>query len=180
MLMKNESILFNFGSFFAKPKLWPLSPLFITRYFREQLQEMIRQWFIECRDQSGKFPDYPSEEDGGSAKLFTEKTPEELEAELKAKEAEKEAKGKKGKKDKKEKKEKKGRVINLEYISKFTKEKRRKRKVLHSMIKTLVISPLHETIERKWTNHWIFIIIEARLKFQIKYFMLEKFKHVFR
>ena len=110
---------------------------------------MIRQWFIECRDQSGKFPDYPSEEDGGSAKLFTEKTPEELEAELKAKEAEKEAKGKKGKKDKKEKKEKKGRVINLEYISKFTKEKRRKRKVLHSMIKTLVISPLHETIERK-------------------------------
>merc|ERR1712106_990595 len=78
-------------------------------YIREQLQEMIRQWFIECRDNSGKFPDYPSEEDGGSAKLFTEKTPEELEAELKAKEAEKEAKGKKGKgKDKKEKKEKKG------------------------------------------------------------------------
>lgn len=71
---------------------------------------MIRQWFIECRDNSGKFPDYPSVEDGGSAKLFTEKTPEELEAELKAKEAEKEAKGKKGKKDKKEKKEKKGMI----------------------------------------------------------------------
>ena len=72
---------------------------------------MIRQWFIECRDNSGKFPDYPSAEDGGSAKLFTEKTPEELEAELKAKEAEKEAKGKKGKKDKKEKKEKKGKIF---------------------------------------------------------------------
>jgi len=80
-------------------------------YIREQLQDMIRQWFIECRDNSGKFPDYPSEEDGGSAKLFTEKTPEELEAELAEKEAAKEAKGKKGKggkKDKKEKKEKKG------------------------------------------------------------------------
>merc|ERR1711962_1418098 len=78
---------------------------------REQLQDMIRQWFIECRDNSGKFPDYPSEEDGGSAKLFTEKTPEELEAELAEKEAAKEAKGKKGKggkKDKKEKKDKKG------------------------------------------------------------------------
>ena len=37
---------------------------------------MIRQWFVECRDNSGKFPDYPTEEEGGSAKLFTEKTPE--------------------------------------------------------------------------------------------------------
>ena len=77
---------------------------------REQLQEQIRQWFIECRDNSGKFPDYPSEEDGGSAKLFVKKTPEEIEAELAEKEAAKDAKGKKGKKgkDKKEKKGKKG------------------------------------------------------------------------
>ena len=75
---------------------------------REELQDMIRQWFIECRDNSGKFPDYPSEEEGGSAKLFTEKTPEELEAELAAKEEAKDKKGKKGKKgkDKKEKKDK--------------------------------------------------------------------------
>ena len=87
---------------------------------------MIRQWFIECRDQSGKFPDYPSEEDGGSAKLFTEKTPEELEAELKSKEAEKEAKGKKGKKDKKEKKEKKGRVTNMDYNQHLPRKKEEK------------------------------------------------------
>jgi len=76
---------------------------------REELQDMIRQWFIECRDNSGKFPDYPSEEEGGSAKLFTEKTPEELEAELAAKEEAKDKKGKKGKgkgKDKKDKKAK--------------------------------------------------------------------------
>merc|ERR1712130_598473 len=51
--------------------------------------------------------DYPSEEDGGSAKLFVKKTPEEIEAELAEKEAAKDAKGKKGKKGK-EKKEKKG------------------------------------------------------------------------
>ena len=78
---------------------------------KEELADQIRQWFIECRDNSGKFPDYPDEEDGGSAKLFVNKTPEEIEAEIKAKEEAKEAKGKKGKKggkDKKEKKAKKG------------------------------------------------------------------------
>jgi len=75
---------------------------------REELQDQIRQWFIECRDNSGKFPDYPSVEDGGSAKLFVKKTPSEIEAEIAEKEAKKEAKGKKGKKGKKDKKEKKG------------------------------------------------------------------------
>ncbi|KAK6482945.1 dynein regulatory complex protein 11 isoform X1 [Huso huso] len=76
---------------------------------KESLQEQIRQWFIECHDATGKFPDYPDEEDGGSAAIFAEKTPEQVAAELAAKEEEKEKKKKsKGKKDKKSgKKEKK-------------------------------------------------------------------------
>uniref|UniRef100_A0A670XMD7 IQ motif containing with AAA domain 1 n=1 Tax=Pseudonaja textilis TaxID=8673 RepID=A0A670XMD7_PSETE len=46
---------------------------------KETLQDQIRQWFIECRHITGKFPDYPDEEQGGSAVLFSEKTPEEVE-----------------------------------------------------------------------------------------------------
>ena len=37
------------------------------------------------RDASGKFPDYPAEEEGGSGAIFKEKDPAEIEAELKAK-----------------------------------------------------------------------------------------------
>jgi hypothetical protein len=36
-------------------------------------------------DASGKFPEYPAEDEGGSALIFKEKDPAELEAELKAK-----------------------------------------------------------------------------------------------
>ncbi|CAH8522754.1 unnamed protein product [Heterobilharzia americana] len=53
---------------------------------RETMQDEIRQWFIECRDATGKFPDYPEEDEGGSAVIFKEKTPEELERELQEKE----------------------------------------------------------------------------------------------
>uniref|UniRef100_A0A8C1YFC3 IQ motif containing with AAA domain 1 n=1 Tax=Cyprinus carpio TaxID=7962 RepID=A0A8C1YFC3_CYPCA len=42
---------------------------------KESLQEQIRQWFIECRDATGKFPDFPSPEVGGSASIFAQKTP---------------------------------------------------------------------------------------------------------
>uniref|UniRef100_A0A8C4TDS3 IQ motif containing with AAA domain 1 n=1 Tax=Erpetoichthys calabaricus TaxID=27687 RepID=A0A8C4TDS3_ERPCA len=45
---------------------------------KESLQEQIRQWFIECRNATGKFPDYPDEDDGGSAVIFAEKTPEQV------------------------------------------------------------------------------------------------------
>lgn len=77
---------------------------------KETMMDQIRQWFIECRDATGKFPEYPADDEGGSAAIFKEKDPAELEAELKAKEEGKD-KGKKGKKEKgkkKEKKEKKG------------------------------------------------------------------------
>ncbi|KAG5445315.1 Dynein regulatory complex protein 11 [Clonorchis sinensis] len=53
---------------------------------REMMQDQIRQWFVECRDATGKFPDYPDEDAGGSAAVFREKKPEELEQELKEKE----------------------------------------------------------------------------------------------
>ncbi|VDP89205.1 unnamed protein product [Echinostoma caproni] len=52
---------------------------------REAMQDQIRQWFVECRDATGRFPDYPEENEGGSAAIFKEKTPEELERELKEK-----------------------------------------------------------------------------------------------
>ncbi|KAJ8350527.1 hypothetical protein SKAU_G00256570 [Synaphobranchus kaupii] len=78
---------------------------------QQTLQEQIRQWFIECRDATGKFPDYPSVDDGGSLVIFAQKTPEQLAAELAAKEEEKEKrkkkKGEKGKSSGKEGKEKK-------------------------------------------------------------------------
>jgi len=37
-----------------------------------------------CRDAVGKFPDYPTEEEGGSLMIFKEKDPAEVEAALKA------------------------------------------------------------------------------------------------
>merc|ERR1712157_356042 len=61
---------------------------------KETMQDQIRQWFIECRDATGKFPDYPTEEEGGSAAIFKEKDPAEVEAELKAKDDEDGGKGK--------------------------------------------------------------------------------------
>ncbi|XP_039221667.1 IQ and AAA domain-containing protein 1-like [Crotalus tigris] len=51
-------------------------------HLREQLREQLRQWFIECRDLTGRFPDYPEEEIGGCLVLFAQKTPEEVRAEL--------------------------------------------------------------------------------------------------
>ncbi|XP_069841302.1 dynein regulatory complex protein 11 isoform X2 [Dendropsophus ebraccatus] len=76
---------------------------------KETLQDQIRQWFIECRHATGKFPDFPDEEDGGSKAIFAQKTPEQVAAELAAKEEAKDKKKKeKGKKEgkKKGKKEK--------------------------------------------------------------------------
>jgi len=69
---------------------------------KEQMQDQIRQWFIECRDATGKFPEYPTEDEGGSAAIFTQKDPAQVEEELRKKEEEKGKK--KGKKDKKRQK----------------------------------------------------------------------------
>ncbi|VDP64748.1 unnamed protein product [Schistosoma mattheei] len=57
---------------------------------------------VFTRDATGKFPDYPDEDEGGSALIFKEKTPEELERELREKdEASQKSKGKNSGKSKK-------------------------------------------------------------------------------
>ncbi|XP_036622683.1 dynein regulatory complex protein 11 [Trichosurus vulpecula] len=76
---------------------------------RESLQDQIRHWFIECRNMTGTFPDYPKEEEGGSAIIFSERTPQQVVQDIIASEEEegmKKAKKKEAKEDK-EKKEKK-------------------------------------------------------------------------
>ncbi|XP_056132113.1 dynein regulatory complex protein 11 isoform X2 [Lampris incognitus] len=72
---------------------------------RDSMKDQIQQWFIECRDNTGSFPDYPSEEDGGSALIFMEKTPQQLMEEITRKEEE-EANKKLKEKEEKEKKNK--------------------------------------------------------------------------
>ncbi|KAJ8279351.1 hypothetical protein COCON_G00064170 [Conger conger] len=69
---------------------------------KETMKDQIRQWFIECHDATGNFPDYPEAEDGGSALIFSDKTPQQLIDELADKEEEdiKKPKVKDEKKDK--------------------------------------------------------------------------------
>ncbi|KAM4548926.1 dynein regulatory complex protein 11 [Odontesthes bonariensis] len=67
------------------------------------MKSQIRQWFFECRNITGAFPDYPDEEDGGSALIFAEKSPQQLLEEIAAKEEEDSNSKSKGKEEKKEK-----------------------------------------------------------------------------
>ncbi|NXE76127.1 DRC11 protein, partial [Cochlearius cochlearius] len=74
---------------------------------KETLQDQISQCFIECRHIIGKFPDYPTEEAGGSMAILSQRTPEQVAAELAAKkEMALQKKSQKGKKEKEEGKEK--------------------------------------------------------------------------
>ncbi|KAM9849670.1 dynein regulatory complex protein 11-like [Aulostomus maculatus] len=52
---------------------------------KNTMKEQIRQWFWECRDATGLFPDYPDKEKGGSTLIFSEKTRQQLMEELAAK-----------------------------------------------------------------------------------------------
>uniref|UniRef100_A0A3Q3H341 Zgc:153738 n=1 Tax=Kryptolebias marmoratus TaxID=37003 RepID=A0A3Q3H341_KRYMA len=65
----------------------------------KNMKSQIRQWFFECRNATGAFPDYPDKEDGGSAFIFTEKSPQQLMVEIAAKEEEKKEKKKEGKEE---------------------------------------------------------------------------------
>ncbi|NXL12302.1 DRC11 protein, partial [Mesembrinibis cayennensis] len=88
---------------------------------KETLQDQIGQCFIECRHIIGKFPDYPTEEAGGSMAILSQKTPEQVAAELAAKKdmalQKKAQKGKKEQEGKEKMKEKKpqktGKKVNL-------------------------------------------------------------------
>ncbi|XP_062854919.1 dynein regulatory complex protein 11 [Trichomycterus rosablanca] len=75
---------------------------------KETMKDQIRQWFIECHDATGSFPDYPDEEDGGSALIFAEKTPEQMMKELAAQEEEEANKKPKGKEEPSKKGKEKG------------------------------------------------------------------------
>ncbi|KAM3619184.1 uncharacterized protein V6R79_004288 [Siganus canaliculatus] len=78
---------------------------------RKTMKDQIRQWYIECRDATGSFPDYPDAEDGGSALIFAEKEPQQLVEEIAAKEENDSDTKSKGKEEKKEKgKKEKGNV----------------------------------------------------------------------
>ncbi|XP_045693735.1 IQ and AAA domain-containing protein 1-like [Phyllostomus hastatus] len=74
-------------------------------YIKEEIQEQIRQWFIECHALTGRFPDFPEESLGGSHLIFSDKTPEEvkMELEMQAQESRKKDQDKKKEKEKKEK-----------------------------------------------------------------------------
>ncbi|XP_072101434.1 dynein regulatory complex protein 11-like, partial [Mobula birostris] len=87
---------------------------------KETLRDQIRNWFIECYNSTGKFPDFPSVEQGGSEIIFTEKTPEQLLAEMaaEAEEKERQAANKRSKKETVPQ-EKKGAEPKPEGISKF-------------------------------------------------------------
>ncbi|NXJ42449.1 DRC11 protein, partial [Ciconia maguari] len=90
---------------FVKDKLRETEGLNI----KETLQDQISQCFMECRHIIGKFPDYPTEEAGGSMAILSQKTPEQVAAELAAKEEMAlQKKAQKGKKEKEEKEKAKG------------------------------------------------------------------------
>ncbi|XP_036865628.2 dynein regulatory complex protein 11 isoform X2 [Manis javanica] len=86
---------------------------------QENLQDQIRRWFIECRNLTGTFPDYPKVEEGGSAIIFSHKTPQQVIEDIIANQEEEE----KGKKKKEEKKPKKAKTSQEK---KGTKEKNKK------------------------------------------------------
>uniref|UniRef100_UPI001658F179 dynein regulatory complex protein 11 n=1 Tax=Halichoerus grypus TaxID=9711 RepID=UPI001658F179 len=77
---------------------------------KENLQDQIRHWFIECRNLTGTFPEYPNVEEGGSAIIFSNKTPQQVTEDIIANQEEEEKNKKKNKKKatkpKKPKKEK--------------------------------------------------------------------------
>ncbi|XP_036375389.1 dynein regulatory complex protein 11-like [Megalops cyprinoides] len=69
---------------------------------RDTMKAQIRQWIAECHDATGAFPDYPEQEEGGSALIFVEKTPQQVadeQAAMEEVEASKESKEQAAKKD---------------------------------------------------------------------------------
>ncbi|KAF6714686.1 IQ and AAA domain-containing protein 1 [Oryzias melastigma] len=67
------------------------------------LKSQVRQWFFDSRNATGSFPDYPDEEDGGSAFIFDEKSPQQVLEEIVAKEEEDSSNKPRGKEEQKEK-----------------------------------------------------------------------------
>ncbi|XP_011728118.2 IQ and AAA domain-containing protein 1-like isoform X1 [Macaca nemestrina] len=117
---------------------------------KEKMKEQIRQWFIECHDLTGRFPDYPDASSGGSYSIFADKTPEQVRMELEMqvqenKKKEQEKRKEKGK-DEKKKKKKKG------------KEEKSKKGEVDAVLQVLpskcipMISAGHEEYLNTWKN----------------------------
>ncbi|XP_066201272.1 dynein regulatory complex protein 11 isoform X1 [Saccopteryx leptura] len=85
---------------------------------QETLRDQIRRWFIECRNLTGNFPEYPEADEGGSAIIFSNKTLQQVIDDIIAKQKEEE----KNEKKKKKEKEKKAK------ITKKKEETKKKRK----------------------------------------------------
>ncbi|XP_037017403.2 dynein regulatory complex protein 11 isoform X2 [Artibeus jamaicensis] len=73
---------------------------------KENLQDQIRRWFIECRNLTGNFPEYPEAEEGGSAVIFSNKTPQQVIEDIIANQEEEEKNKKKNKTQEKKAKKK--------------------------------------------------------------------------
>ncbi|XP_054415961.1 IQ and AAA domain-containing protein 1-like isoform X5 [Pongo abelii] len=116
---------------------------------KEKMKEQIRQWFIECHDLTGWFPDYPDVSSGGSYSIFADKTPEqvrmELEMQVQENRKKEQEKSKEKGKDEKEKK-KKG------------KEEKAKKGEVDAVLQVLpskcipMISAGHEEYLNTWKN----------------------------
>ncbi|KAK2857261.1 hypothetical protein Q5P01_005996 [Channa striata] len=63
---------------------------------KHTLEDQIRQWFLECRHLTGRFPDFPDVDHGGSKSLFSQISPEQVLAELSAEEDQEKKKKKTG------------------------------------------------------------------------------------
>ncbi|XP_023615341.1 IQ and AAA domain-containing protein 1 isoform X1 [Myotis lucifugus] len=68
---------------------------------KENLRDQIRHWIIECRNLTGAFPEYPKAEEGGSAIIFSNKTPQQVIQDIIATQEEEEKRRKEKKKEKK-------------------------------------------------------------------------------
>uniref|UniRef100_A0A4W4GSG1 AAA+ ATPase domain-containing protein n=1 Tax=Electrophorus electricus TaxID=8005 RepID=A0A4W4GSG1_ELEEL len=100
---------------------------------RETMKDQIRQWFIECHDATGSFPDYPEEEDGGSALIFAAKTPQQVDLSRKKRKPTKRQEGKNRQKTK-------------------GKDKKQRRCVHISNTVTLVCNALHSSHQDESKN----------------------------
>nr|KAF6336719.1 IQ motif containing with AAA domain 1 [Myotis myotis] len=68
---------------------------------KENLRDQIRHWIIECRNLTGTFPEYPKAEEGGSAIIFSNKTPQQVIQDIIANQEEEEKRRKEKKREKK-------------------------------------------------------------------------------
>lgn len=116
---------------------------------KENLQDQIRHWFIECKNLTGMFPDYPDAEEGGSEVIFSNKTPQQVIEDIIASQEEDEKKKKKKKTDKEKEK------LQKVKEKKDTKEKTKEEDSGWKMAPSVFLSSMQEgnnVYRDKWKN----------------------------